>query len=477
MIVSTSAFRSQAHWALDAVLAQLAFSTEPPPQSEYANHEENQVRNTPSPTPFWRRMFCSSLHDEDLYFDAYETFGEDSLAAKNRRKSKGVKIEKAMSATKDKNKDIFALRGGAEGSGGDGSYGDDSFRSCVPDFSDDPSIHEYCEATLIEDHPYYDNKGQSTPYYDEPEEDYYSRSNQQIQQQGQQYGCQQQYREDYAQMAPQRQDDGFSKLPPPPPPTELPLRFLRAGKNDPVEGQRRYEATLAWRKANGIDAILTSAHPNFELIKSHYPHFYHLRGRKGEPVFFERPPKTNLAALRAGGISLKALLHHYAMVTEFQWQCVELDDFARSITVIDLEGIRMTDFVGECVDYVRKCSEFTGQNYPERAGFVLVINVPGWFKMIWNVVKPMVDEVTLLKIRILRGKDEVFRELLEKIPIENIPREYGGKSVPLGQSPEEEFMRNLMQHNNNVANGDYSCGGRHASPPCKFCSWKPVRAY
>ena len=71
----------------------------------------------------------------------------------------------------------------------------------------------------------------------------------------------------------------------------------------------------------------------------------------------------------------------------------------------------MTDFVGECVDYVRKCSEFTGQHYPERAGTVLVINVPGWFKMIWNVVKPMVDEVTLKKIRILRGKQEIFNEV------------------------------------------------------------------
>ena len=143
----------------------------------------------------------------------------------------------------------------------------------------------------------------------------------------------------------------------------------------------------------------------------HYPHYYHLKGRKGEPVFFELPPKTNLAAMRKGGIDINTLLRHYAMVTEFQWQFVERDDYARSITVIDLEGIRMTDFVGECVDYVRKCSEFTGQHYPERAGTVLVINVPGWFKMIWNVVKPMVDEVTLKKIRILRGKQEIFNEV------------------------------------------------------------------
>ena len=268
-----------------------------------------------------------------------------------------------------------------------------------------------------------------------------------------------------------------SRTPPPDPPEETPIRFLLAGKNDPVEGTRRYQATLKWRKENGMDTILTEPHPDFELIKQHYPHYYHLHGHEGQPVFFELPPRTNLAALRAGGVDLKKLLHHYAMVTEFQWQCLERHDRARSITVIDLQGMRMTDFVGECVDYVRKSSEFTSQNYPERAGTVLVVNVPGWFKMIWNVVKPLIDEVTLQKIQILRGKEEIFKALVSKIPIENIPPEYGGQSMPLGQAPQEELLRDLMQHNNNVAKGDHSCGGRNGVPPCRFCTWEAARSY
>ena len=267
----------------------------------------------------------------------------------------------------------------------------------------------------------------------------------------------------------------FGGIPAPPAPEELPLRFLRAGKGDAEEGQRRYEATLEWRKEHKIDNILLEAHPNFELIKQHYPHYYHLRGHNGEPVFFEQPPKTNLAALRAGGIDLQTLVRHYVMVTEFGWQFVEPDDFARSITVLDLEGMGMRDFVGECVEYVKMCSTFTGQHYPERAGHVLVINCPRWFSMVWNVVKPMVDEVTLKKISIVRGKQEVFDALAAKIPVENIPPEYGGKSMPLGKSPEEEDLRALMAHNNALAQGDYSCGGCQNN--CRFCSWGPARCY
>ena len=170
----------------------------------------------------------------------------------------------------------------------------------------------------------------------------------------------------------------FSSVYAPPAPKELPLRFLRAGKGDPIEGQRRYEATLQWRKENDIDGILFEAHPLYEMVKQHYPHYFHLRGKQGEPVFFEQPPKTDLVALKAGGMDLKGLVRHYIMVTEFQWQFIESNDFATSITVLDLEGMRMMDFVGEVVEYVKMCSQFSGQHYPERAGHVIVVNVPRW---------------------------------------------------------------------------------------------------
>ena len=149
---------------------------------------------------------------------------------------------------------------------------------------------------------------------------------------------------------------------------DVPVRFLRAGKGDEAEGRRRYEATLKWREENNMDICLFEAWPKFELIKSHYPHYLHGKGRNGEPVFFELPPKTDLKALREGGVDLDYLLHHYAMICEFQWQYISRDDFQRSIYIIDLEGIRMGDFVGECVDYVKRASEFTAQHYPERAG-------------------------------------------------------------------------------------------------------------
>lgn len=264
---------------------------------------------------------------------------------------------------------------------------------------------------------------------------------------------------------------------------ELPVRFLRAAKGDKVEGLRRYQQTLQWRKDNKIDSLLFDAWPTFELTKQHYPHYFHGLGRNGQPVFYEQPPKTDLRALRNGGVGSAQLLKHYAMVTEFQWQMVQPDDLQRSIYIIDLAGIRMTDFVGECVDFVRQASAFTAAHYPERAGHVFVVNVPGWFKIIWNVVKPMVDEVTLEKIHILRGKEEIFEALQQQIAVENIPQEYGGSSCyKLGEAPEEVLLRDLMHHNNEMALGKECCYAAKTTTTttgesCRFCNFDLARNY
>lgn len=265
-------------------------------------------------------------------------------------------------------------------------------------------------------------------------------------------------------------------------PSVLPRRFLLAGKNNPLEGFRRFYATLDWRKAERVDSILKEPSPYFNLIKRYYPHFFHGRGRNNEPVFYERPGQTNIKQLREAGITLEDLLRHYIFITEFQWQIIEPRDSASSINVIDLAGIRMTDFVGDTIKFLKLASSMCAQHYPERAGTILIINVPTWFRMIWGVVQPLIDEATLRKIFVLRGKEEIRNRLQEKIPIENIPPEYGGTSVPLGQSREEKLLWDLVCHNNALAaqrrNLCKSCEGIPPDQwPCWYCQWTPHRSY
>ena len=93
----------------------------------------------------------------------------------------------------------------------------------------------------------------------------------------------------------------------------------------------------------------------------------------------------------------------------------------------------------------------------------------------YSVVKQWIDPVTLEKISILRGKEEIRRNMELRIPLDQLPPEYGGQSAPLGQSVEEKTLRALIMHNNAIAGADYSCGGVPGG--CRFCNFVPARAY
>jgi len=273
----------------------------------------------------------------------------------------------------------------------------------------------------------------------------------------------------------------------PPPPKELPLRFLRAAKNDVEEGWRRFQATLQWRRDEGVDTILREPNPHFDLIQKNYVHYFHGKGYNGEPVFYEIPSKLNLKAMRQGGLTMQAMIRYYVQLAEFQWQYVNRDDNSSSIVVVDLEGIRLKylkNFVGEGRDFIFGVSDLAEAHYPGRPGKTILLNPPGWFHLIWRVLRPFVPESAVENIFVLRGNDEVRQKLQEYIPLENIPREYGGKSpIPLGEAPEEKLLKELMKHNNLLAEQKQAvCSGcaNHLNTedwPCQFCRWTPARSY
>lgn len=219
-------------------------------------------------------------------------------------------------------------------------------------------------------------------------------------------------------------------------PLPFSARFIAAEKGDDEKGRQRYENTLQWRRENEIDNILVTPHPTFEIIKKYYPQYFHGRSKAGQPVYYERPGKIDLAALKREGLSIEDLLRHYMYITEYLWRVIEPSDTGRSLTVLDVTGIGMYDLGGEVLDFIKRASAFTGAHYPERSAHIFIINIPGWFNMIWRMVKPMIDPVTREKVHMLKGS-AILRELETLIDLENIPRDLGGKGSALGDSQEE----------------------------------------
>jgi len=228
---------------------------------------------------------------------------------------------------------------------------------------------------------------------------------------------------------------------------DYPKRYFLAAKGDPILGRKRYESTMKWRKENRMDDIVEEPNIYYKVIKQYYPHYYHLRGKNNEPCYYENPPRFNMKKLKSTGMVMGDLIRYYALVTEYMWTKIDPREEGKSIYIIDLEGMSIFDFAGEVVEFVKRTAKFTGEHYPARSATIFVVNVPSWFNIIWKVVSPIVDDVTKDKVRILRGKANILKALKKKIPIENIPPEYGGLSMPLGQSPQEKMFAEQMQRN------------------------------
>ena len=71
-----------------------------------------------------------------------------------------------------------------------------------------------------------------------------------------------------------------------------------------------------------------------------------------------------------------------------------------------------------------QASSIGQDRYPECMGKFYIINAPWAFSAVWSIIKPWLDEVTVSKVEILGSgyKDK----LLEQIPVENLPKEFGG---------------------------------------------------
>jgi hypothetical protein len=104
------------------------------------------------------------------------------------------------------------------------------------------------------------------------------------------------------------------------------------------EAQRRWRATLEWRRDFGTDAILDQPHPYFDAIKKAYPHYYCMSGRDGNPVYIERSGQVDQSVLRRAGASVDTLVWHYVYMTEFLYRKLYPSETAKTITVFDVEG-------------------------------------------------------------------------------------------------------------------------------------------
>ncbi|KAF5387698.1 hypothetical protein D9615_000005 [Tricholomella constricta] len=208
------------------------------------------------------------------------------------------------------------------------------------------------------------------------------------------------------------------------------LRFLRARKFDLAKAKEMLIAAEQWRKDYGVDDIIK----NFEFTEKRevdkwYPQYYHRTDKDGRPIYIERLGQLDITALYAATTQerqLKRLVKEYEISAIDRFPACSKTfghPVETSCTILDLYNVSVSKFY-QVKDYVSQASSISQDRYPETMGKFYIINAPWAFSAVWSVVKPWLDPVTVAKISILgSGYQET---LLQQIPAENLPKEFGG---------------------------------------------------
>lgn len=153
------------------------------------------------------------------------------------------------------------------------------------------------------------------------------------------------------------------------------------------------------------------------------------RLQEGRPIYIERLGLLDIKALYAITTQerqLKRLVYEYEkFLTERLPACSKSvgHPVETSCTILDLSNVSLTNFY-RVKDYVMQAASIGQDRYPETMGKFYIINAPWAFSTVWALIKPWLDEATVAKIDILGSSYK--EKLLAQIPVENLPKQFGG---------------------------------------------------
>ena len=210
-------------------------------------------------------------------------------------------------------------------------------------------------------------------------------------------------------------------------------RFLRARGHDLGRARSMWEGHLAWRAAFGVDSLIQDFHfYERDAFLALYPQGYHGVDRLGRPVFIQHLGRIDMKQLAATTTQDRMLKFH---VQEYE-RCLRYIFPAcsraagrhvdQTFAILDVGGVGLRHMTGEVKGMLAAITGIDQDNYPETLGKTVIINAPAAFKMIWAVVRPMLDVRTAAKIEVCSSK--YLPTLLKYVSPDQLPEYMGGTS-------------------------------------------------
>eukprot|EP00922_Rhytidocystis_sp_ex-Travisia-forbesii_P000030 GHVS01000056.1.p1 GENE.GHVS01000056.1~~GHVS01000056.1.p1 ORF type:complete len:291 (+),score=33.17 GHVS01000056.1:290-1162(+) len=101
----------------------------------------------------------------------------------------------------------------------------------------------------------------------------------------------------------------------------------------------------------------------------------------------------------------------------------------QNFTILDLHGLGVSHFNSQTRQILKQLTAISQNYYPEILGKMMIINAPSVFTLMWNFVKPLIDEKTVAKISWFGTKDNWREKLLTMVDADQLPDFLGGRHM------------------------------------------------
>ncbi|KAL6493091.1 hypothetical protein OROGR_032850 [Orobanche gracilis] len=208
-------------------------------------------------------------------------------------------------------------------------------------------------------------------------------------------------------------------------------RFLKARKYNIEKSKVMWANMLQWRRSFGTDSIMEELDfKELDKVQQYYPHGYHGVDKDGRPVYIEI----------LGMLDVEMLLQVTTLERFVKYQVQEFEKslairfpacsaaanrhIDSSTTILDVGGLGLMSLTGPVTEFIRTVQKIDSENYPETLHRMFIINAGPGFRLIWHIIKPLLDPETSSKIQVL---DSTYRcKLLESIDESELPDFLGG---------------------------------------------------
>ncbi|KAH8741139.1 hypothetical protein FG386_001266 [Cryptosporidium ryanae] len=230
------------------------------------------------------------------------------------------------------------------------------------------------------------------------------------------------------------------------------LRFLVGFNFNTGNAFTAFSKHIKWRKEFNIDTVvrpfvITNMLPNNNIemaplhntITRYYPCNLLLRestgekkplkDRSGNIICIERFGLLDETRL-LGAVKVDELLLWYSYHMEYRSilldkLSLESKSFVRATCIMDLYGLTVSQVhSSHIITILRRMIQLASDNYPEGMSYVIFVNAPKFFSIVWNSFKSLLAARTVEKILVL---DEDYKErLFSIVSINNLPQFLGG---------------------------------------------------